>query len=518
MKAGVLVLALTALAACGGEASPPASVLALVAEPAREAGSGAPGPLRVLASNPHFLTDGRGGPIWLAGAHTWNNFQDWGNADPPPALDFAQYLAFLRERGHNFTRLWTWEQAAWLPWEADLIRIAPLPYARTGPGLALDGRPRFDLHRFDQAYFDRLRGRVRAAGQAGIYVSVMLFNGWSVTGKGRREGNPWRGHPFHRDNNISGIDGDPDHDESGTEVQSLLIPAVTELQKAYVAKVAETLNDCDNVVWEISNETEASARDWQYEMVRFLRGYEAARPKQHLIGMTVAYPDGVNDDLLAGPADWISPRSTAEQPYVLLPASAPVKVIVNDTDHIWGIGGTAGFVWQSLVHGMNALFMDPYRSPVRDNEPVLDDLRDAGAYRSARPLPEWEAVRANLGFARAMARRCHLATMVPADHLVSARSSCLADRGREYLVYVPAPTGGRLVLLGCLPWLVRSRVTVDLTGPAVDYAIEWLEPTTGALHRAGRVGGGGPVTLSAPFAGEAVLHLSTPGPSRGEYS
>ena len=507
----LLLLCLVALAACGGDPSPrPVPLLEMAGASAVEAEGPACGPLRVLASNPRFLTDGSGRLIWLAGAHTWNNFQDWGNGEPPPALDYAQYLAFLRARGHNFTRLWTWEQAAWLAWETDPIRITPLPYLRPGPGLARDGRPRFDLHRFDQAYFDRLRDRVHAAGAAGIYVSVMLFNGWSLSDKKRPEGgNPWRGHPFNRDNNVSGIDGDPDRDDRGTEIQTLLMPEVTALQKAYVAKAAETLNDSDNMIWEISNESEPSARDWQYEMVRFLRSYEATLPKQHLIGMSVAFPDGVNDHLFAGPADWIAPRASSEEPYPMLPSASEGKVVLNDTDHIWGIGGNPGWVWKSLLHGMNAAFMDPYKSPVRSNEPVIGELKDATAYRAAPPVAQWESIRANLGYARAMARRCDLAAMAPADRLVSPGSFCLAKPGREYLVFVPARRGVRRLQANHLPGIFRSEVTVDLSERTVPYSIEWLDLRTGELHPSGLIAGGGGETLSPPFAGDAVLHLSS---------
>ena len=46
-------------------------------------------------------------------------------------------------------------------------------------GHAIDGQPRFDLDQLDQAYFDRLRERV-APPARGIYVSVMLFDGWAL--------------------------------------------------------------------------------------------------------------------------------------------------------------------------------------------------------------------------------------------------------------------------------------------------------------------------------------------------
>ena len=58
--------------------------------------------------------------------------------------------------------------------------MTPQPWPRSGPGTAKDGKPKFDLDSFDQAYFDRLRERVIAAGIEGIYASVMLFEGFSL--------------------------------------------------------------------------------------------------------------------------------------------------------------------------------------------------------------------------------------------------------------------------------------------------------------------------------------------------
>ena len=42
----------------------------------------------------------------------------------------------------------------------------PMPYRRTGPGLALDGQPKFDLDKWDPAYFERVRARVEARAAA----------------------------------------------------------------------------------------------------------------------------------------------------------------------------------------------------------------------------------------------------------------------------------------------------------------------------------------------------------------
>ncbi|MEW6755781.1 MAG: hypothetical protein AB1505_33100 [Candidatus Latescibacterota bacterium] len=141
------------------------------------------GPLRVDPANPRYFTDNSGRAVYLTGAHTWDNLQDMGPDDPPSAFDFKAYLDVLQRHHHNFIRLWRWELVRWdtsANQEQQPKRhiAAPHPWARTGPGQALDGRPQFDLDRFDEAYSRRLRARVAEAQGRGIYVSIMLFEGW----------------------------------------------------------------------------------------------------------------------------------------------------------------------------------------------------------------------------------------------------------------------------------------------------------------------------------------------------
>ena len=134
-----------------------------VAKP-RPAAQAAPasGPLRVDPQNPRYFTDGNKA-LYLTGSHTWGNLQDAGTPSPPPVFYYTAYLDFLQTHHHNFFRLWAWEQAVGAVWTTDGPWFDPMPYARPGPGTALDGKPKFDLTQFNQAYFDRLRARVIAA-------------------------------------------------------------------------------------------------------------------------------------------------------------------------------------------------------------------------------------------------------------------------------------------------------------------------------------------------------------------
>ena len=454
----------------------------------------ATGPLRRSPSNPRYFTDGSGKAIYLTGSHTWSNFQEKSDG-PSPDFDYAGYVHLLQNENHNFMRLWDWEQSAWA-WTTAKVQFHPLRYARTGPGVALDGGPRFDLTQFNQAYFDRLRSRVQAAGNDGIYVSVMLFQGWSVGKKPRYPGNPWKGHPFNRQNNINGIDGDQDGDGNGKEIQTLTSPATLALQERYVRKVVDTLSDLDNVLWEISNEGDPDSKEWQYHMIDYIRRYEAGKEKQHPIGMTAIYPGGRNADLFESPADWISPNDKPGDYEDNPPAGDGRKVIIVDTDHLWGVGGDRGWVWKSFVRGLNPIYMDPF-----------DD-------------PEWTAVskfacRRAMGDSRAYANRVDLTSMTPHGELASS-GYCLADLGQKYLIYIPfnAPQANLHRPFGRLRnpirnflWLFKRDVTIDLSNVPGTFLVEWFNPSRAEVVKGKPVEGGRTYHFEAPFRGDAVLYL-----------
>jgi len=435
----------------------------------------ATGPLRVHPDNPRYFTDGSGKAIYLTGSHTWPNLVDIGPGDPPLEFDFTAYLDFLERLNHNFTRMWTWEPVTWdVKWgdRHERCTVAPQPFARTGPGEALDGKPKFDLAKYDASYFDRLRSRVLAAGERGMYVSVMLFEGWAMQFS---EG-AWQSHPFHPANNVNQIDGDANGDGMGLEVHTLANRAVTALQEAYVRKVVDTLGDLDNVLYEISNENHPPSTEWQYHVIDYIHEYEKKKPKQHPVGMTFQYKGGSNRTLFESPAEWISPNPEGgyrDDP----PASDGTKVILSDTDHLWGIGGNQAWVWKSFLRGMNPLFMDPYDGVVLGN----------------RFDPKWDPIRKSLGYTLRLANEMDLASMTPQNDLAST-GYCLANAaaGGEYLVYLPE--GG--------------DVTVELSATPGTLNVRWLDPTAGNCKPGGTTPGGAIRRFTAPLRGDAVLVLN----------
>jgi hypothetical protein len=287
---------------------------------------GAKGPLRTHLKNPRYFTDGSGKAIYLTGSHTWPNLQDQGFYTTTKPFDFNGYLDFLVKHDHNFIRLWRWEQVMGLMDDGKPHHITPHPWQRVGPGEAADGEPKFDLTCFDADYFNRLRTRVTQAGDRGIYVSIMLFEGWGI----QFATDGWKYHPFHPANNVNLLGGDPRG--NGREVFILKDSKFLAVQEAYVRKVIDAVNDLDNVLYEISNECGPYSTEWQYHMIRFIKKVEAGKAKQHPVGMTFQYEGGKNQASMDSPADWISPNPEGGHQHDP-PAADGKKVILSDMDH-----------------------------------------------------------------------------------------------------------------------------------------------------------------------------------------
>jgi hypothetical protein len=473
------------------------------------------GPLRVLDANPRFFTDGSGKAIYLAGSHTWWNFQDNGHRlisaegqDPPPVFDFKAYLDFLAAHHHNFFRLWRWEAPKWGDDQPSgaIKYCQPHPWVRSGPDLARDGKPKFDLTRFNPEYFDRMRTRITAARDRGIYVSIMLFEGWEL-----QYTDSWICHPFNGPNNINGIDPEPDGagrlapevthrpTSAGEDIEGLktahyggmgyvgagltyntlqrtsMGKRVLALQEAYLRKVAETVSDLDNVLYETCNEAGPYSIEWQYHLINYLHEYEGGKEKQHPVGMT--FPLGATNEVLyRSPADWISPNpGSSEENYLAEPSSAyHGKVIVDDTDHLCGhTCGDTLWVWKCFCHGLNVL--------------IMEDLS---------PSPTWQdSARDAMGQVRKFSERVNLAQMVPVDKL-SETHYCLANAGREYLVFQPGNKG---------------EFALNLSDAPGTFTVEWLNASTGTSVAGKPVQGGGVRTFPTPFGGPGVLYLKVVG-------
>jgi hypothetical protein len=326
-----------------------------------------------------------------------------------------------------------------------------------------------------------MRARTITAGQNGIYVSVMLFNGYEW----QFDANPVDGDPFEGSNNINNIDCPGNCPSNSSQMSD----EVWNIEKAYVQKVVDTVNDLDNVLYEVSNESGSPFSDsWQADVIAFVKGYEATKPKQHPVGMTFQWKGGSDLTLYRSAADWISAGGR-------VPPSDGAKVIINDTDHAYGPGeivqggakGQRDWVWENFTSGNNVAFMDPYLVvwPGRNKpEGTTADPKIGG-----KPDNLYAPIRDAMGMTWTYANRMNLVAMTPQPSL-SSTHFCMANPGTEYLVYQPYS---------------RSFTVILVVGT---YHFEWLNPVTNRISSSGVLSvAKGNHTFSPAFSGEAVLYL-----------
>jgi hypothetical protein len=484
--------------------------------------SHAAGPLVVSKANPRYFTIGSGkavdrSVVYLVGSHINNNFHNGlgpGSdcAKTPEQFDYSAYLTFLKDHGHNFIRLWRWELfKSQLGGGAVHFCATPQPWLRTGSGNASDGKPKFDLTKFDQAYFNLLRDRAVTAGNEGMYISIMLFEGFGLHLTPPPDN--IEGHPFHAANNINGIGI-----TSIIDYQVLpLDPRVQALQQAYIQKVVDTVHDLPNVLYEVANESSGAdaesvqmpdgssiptpigdSTQWQYWVINFIKQYEKQKGySTHPVGMTMQYPvadhSKVNDPLWESPADWISPGfETDENPMSgegQWLANPPIndgrKVVLSDTDHYSPFKSDALWAWKSFLRGHNPILYD---FGIIDVPNPSDPSMKLPSYES------YEPARRAMGDTLRFAQRMNLINMEPRGEL-SSTGYVLANPGEEYLVLQPE----------------EAADTFSVTLKASTYAVEWY-----SVNSRETVGGGLVIVedstttnFSAPFEtrGPAVLYL-----------
>jgi hypothetical protein len=486
------------------------------------------GPLVVSKANPRYFAvasdDVNGRAVYLTGSHIWNNFHDGLGAgaecsDVAEVNDHGAYLAFLKDHGHNFIRLWRWEhfrsQAAGGGFH---LCMTPQPWARIGAGTAKDGKPKFDLSAFDDAYFERLRERVIAAGNEGIYVGVMLFDGWAMHLSPPPDN--VEGHPFHADNNVNGVGV-----SSILDYQVLpLDTEVREIQEAYIRKVVDTVQDLPNVLYEVANESSGDdvdsislpdgtsmpiqagdSTEWQYWVIDVVKQHERQMSyDEHPIGMTMQYPvpeqRKVNEPLYNSAAEWISPgfdedafdpgAFTTGRWFVNPPANDGAKIVITDTDHYAPGFGDALWAWKSFLRGHHPILMD---------FGIIDVAHPLDPSLGVPPYEAFEPARLAMGDTRRFAERINLAGMEPRGEL-SSTGYALAEPGAEYLVLEPGDT--------------MDPFTVTLE--AGTYAVEWFGVDARQTTLADPVEAASEAAhaFKAPSDGPAVLYLITVGRNR----
>jgi hypothetical protein len=459
-----------------------AGVCPLVAQECLPAASGH---IRV-SPNGHGL-EFRGKPILLVGDSITQGWMELGT-------DFDQqaYLQALGRRGINAVLLWSYIGVTDQKADPRIGYDAPVLW----PWIKDHGR--FDLGRFNDTYFDRLRELVRLANHCNIAVVITVHDGWPKT--------KFSGHPFNR--TLGGPLEDRrqyvelhDYDRETPPRLDSSWPRRQQHQyylERFCDRLLQATADQPNVMYEMFNEGEwYDQQDLRAFQVHFLKFFRARTTR----------PLVVNDDHVGGPdfrsepdADVISlhkPRwddcpparvffahyqaQFADQPAKPVFFSEPVPEYHGDQAQHPGI---VRFLWGTLLGGAGVV--------------VQNDTSWGFAPRAAMAAQaaNRDAVLDLEGHAARFFNdgRICFSEMRP-DGRLSSTGICLARPGHQYIVYAP---GG-------------ARFTVDLSAAnGRTLSTRWYDPTTGKAVAGDEIAGGSAAEpFRPPFAGDAVLHLSS---------
>lgn len=452
-------------------------------------------PLRLCETNPHYLE-------WKGKALILVSSGEHYGAVINQAFDYRRYFDELASHGLNHTRAFVSgyrETPASFGITKNTLSPATgqfiCPWPRSQEPGAWDGGAKFDLAKWDDEYFTRLKDFTREAERRDILIEFVL-------GCPMYKEDIWRVSPLHPDNNVNDLSGCP-----RDELLTLKHPEYLGLQLALVEKTVRELSEFGNFYFEICNEP--YARDvpmaWQIAMIDRVTLAQEQLPNRHLISLNVA-----NKTLkVEEPHPAVSILNFH---YCVPPTAVGDNYELNRVigENETGFRGRADFIyrteaWNFLMAG-GGLFNNLDYSFTADHPDGSFD-----AYES--PGGGSHELRRQLGILKEFIESFRFSELRPSDQVIEAKPKgisvrVLAKPGREYAVYLHTP----------IPWkpnpeLPRERAAksamIGLQLPAGAYAAEWISPTSGGvLQREAFDHSGGVKRLKSPeFAIDMALSV-----------
>ncbi len=350
-------------------------------------------PIRVHPANPHCF-EFKGKPTILI-----TSAEHYGAAVNKD-FDYIAHFDALKSYGLSYTRIYPGAmfepQGKFLsgntlgpkPWS--LI----VPWARSNvPGYLFCGN-KFDLDRWDPAYFARLKNFITKADERGIVVEICFFN--------CQYSDTWPISPLYYENNIQGVGRDKWQD-----ALTMKDPDLVRRETDYVRKITEEVNAFDNVILEVIDEPAnftpfEEAGPWVRHMLEEVADTERNLPKKRLLAQESQGPPGgpidvtadgnvtviVGQYVQAGSRQQLGGIRALDTEYE---HNKPIEF--NETDYYprWYLGDKVAAsrveAWEFIVGGgasfnhLNGLFAvaDP-AGKAPDNTPVLKALQNLKSF------------------------------------------------------------------------------------------------------------------------------------------
>ena len=445
------------------------------------------GPLLLHPDNPHyFLWRGKPTVLITSGEHYGAVL----NLD----FDYAIYLNELESHKFNLTRTFPGfyvEPPGTFKIAGNTLAPAPgrfiCPWARSSePGYA-NGGNKFDLAKWDEAYFARLRDFMTQASKRGVVVELNLFTPFY-------EENIWELSPVNGRNNINGIG-----DIARTNVYTLdRSGGVLTIQETMVKKLVIELNGFDNLYYELCNEPYFGGvmLDWQSHMADVIVETEKKLPNKHLISWNVA-----------NGSKTVTERHAAISIFNFHYASPPKTVALN-----YGLNKVIGLN-ETGFRGTNNM---PYRQEAwafllagGGLYNHLDFSFSSGHERGDFEYPENQPGGGNAEFRRQLKvlrdfiNSFEFVRMKPDQSFIKSEGTnaiaaySLAEPGKQYAAYCFSGTNG-------LP----RNLSLTLHLPNGVYRVQWMDVLSGKIVRTERIKSAGEVTIVTPdCSGEIALRV-----------
>ena len=468
-------------------------------------------PIRLHPKNSHyFLFRGKAVALIGSGEHY--------GAVLNLGVDHERYLTTIAADGLNYTRLFGGSYVEVPGKSFGILRndLAPepgkflAPWARSEtPGYAGGGN-KFDLTKWDEAFFVRYRDCLAAAEKRGIVVEISLFS--SQYGELQ-----WQVSPFNPVNNVNGLDA-----IEWKNLETLENGNILAFQEAYTRKLVREAAEFNNVIFEIQNEPwsdrgslasvinpylRAPARDifpnsvdladklslaWQAKVAEWIASAESSLPHPHLIAEDYSNFRGSVRNVLPGVS---VVNFHYAYPEAVMWNYGLGKAISYDETGFLGRDDDAyrREAWNFMMAGGSVFDQLDYSF-----SPGHEDGMDAEANG---PGGGSAALRRQLRVLSEFLRGFSLADLRPDTHVVKRVSGVVAhtlsNPGHEYGIYLDGS------------W--ASELTLEL--PTGEYSCEWVNVETGAIaNRENFRHKGGERTLVAPeFRNGIALRLKVTG-------
>jgi hypothetical protein len=459
-------------------------------------------PIALHPDNPHYFV-WRGEPTILitSGEHYGGLL----NLD----FDYVTYFDELQANGLNHTRTFSGAYRE-LPSSFGITDnpLAPKPNRYICPWLRsdrpgyFDGGGKFDLTKWDPAYFTRLKDFMAQARKRGVVVELTLFCPMY-----RDE--LWQACPMNSANNVNGV---------GTcrreEVYTLKHADLLDVQLALTRKIVEELRDFDNLYYEVCNEPYFGGVTipWQHRIVETIVQAERGFPAKHLISMNIANGrrrvENPHADVSIFNFHYCTPPDAVAMNYDL-------NRVIGENET--GFRGQADVLyrteaWEFLIAG-GALYnnLDYSFTPKHPDGSFV-------AYKS--PGGGSPALRRHLRILKDFLYDLDFIRMTPDNNVIrsvtdglSARA--LAQRGKAYAIYIHSPLEKKpkpQKLRQIADKSMTAELTLDLR--AGEYELQWIDTKRGRVEaRESFAHRGGQRRLkSPPFKADIALKVTADKP------